>query len=283
MVHTKHASNDPRAGLNLEEPETVSNQRWFKTMAIQDAWVPNFRERPIITDNQPTIVLIKGFSNSTVKKGKNLGLIEQEREEERVDNMDVKGNLDIIPLQTERVQIPPNAQEQEQDVGYDTEHVNEEIHVGVNVETKSPMHRASPIHEGTSYKEGPPTWFLRYFNELKTSLEEVKQQQEEIIQNQVRQEQYMDRLGDSLHGLDQQVDRLGTFYEEQGQRVDRIGNMCETMHEENSQHFPTSTVIWKVYGMYLVHILLLHLLHRVKDLLGLLPIAIRLIDDAPKR
>ena len=40
----------------------------------------------------------------------------------------------------------------------------------------------------------------------------------------------MDRLEDSLHGLDQQVDRLGTFYEEQGQRMDRIGNMCETIY-----------------------------------------------------
>ena len=39
----------------------------------------------ISPDNQPTIDLPKGFSKSTVKKGKNLGLVEKEREEERGD------------------------------------------------------------------------------------------------------------------------------------------------------------------------------------------------------
>ena len=95
-------------------------------------------------------------------------------------------------------------------MGHREEHshkgVHEEIHEGVHVEhvhVESPMHGAYPSQEGTSYQEGPSAWFLRYFNELKESLGEIKQRQEEIIQTQVRHEEYMARLGDTHHELRQ--------------------------------------------------------------------------------
>ena len=96
------------------------------------------------------------------------------------------------------------------------------------------MHEAYRSQEGTSSQGGTLDWFLEYFGKLNESIGEIKQQQEEIIQNQIRQEQYIDRLGDIHYELRQQVDRLGNFYEEQGQRVDRLGNLYETMHDQHS-------------------------------------------------
>ncbi|GFZ16905.1 hypothetical protein Acr_26g0001750 [Actinidia rufa] len=69
------------------------------------------------------------------------------------------------------------------------------------------------------------------------SLMKIKQQQE-IIQNQRRHEDYINRLGD--------------LYEEQNQRVHRIGNLCDTMREENSQQFSNMHAdlegLWNVLG-----------------------------------
>ena len=61
-------------------------------------------------DSQPSQGLDKGFSMNTIKKGKNLGLDEKDREEEMIDggahDMDVEGgNLDIIPFQPEGIQF----------------------------------------------------------------------------------------------------------------------------------------------------------------------------------
>ena len=61
-------------------------------------WI--FLHLNINLDNQPTIGLIKRFSKSTIKKGKNLGIDEGEREEERMD-VDVEDNLAIIPMDGE--------------------------------------------------------------------------------------------------------------------------------------------------------------------------------------
>ncbi|GFS35026.1 hypothetical protein Acr_00g0037420 [Actinidia rufa] len=102
------------------------------------------------------------------------------------------------------------------------------------MEGEVPMHGAYPSQEETSTQGEPPTWFLEYFGKLNESLGEIKQRQEEIIQNQVRKEQYIDRLGDIHHELRQQIDRRGDFYEEQGQRVDRLGNLYENMHEQHT-------------------------------------------------
>ncbi|GFY95357.1 hypothetical protein Acr_10g0007420 [Actinidia rufa] len=92
--------------------------------------------------------------------------------------MDVEGgNLDIIPLQTEGIQfeevrVPQNVQGQEGDEGYETEHVDEKIHAGVNVGAEYPSHGAYLTQEGPSFQEGPPTWVV----ELQSSLREIKQQ-----------------------------------------------------------------------------------------------------------
>ena len=41
----------------------------------------------------------------------------------------------------------------------------------------------------------------------------IEQRQKEIIQNQARQEQYIDRLGDLVEKHGQYIDRLGDSYE----------------------------------------------------------------------
>ena len=47
---TKHASNDPWGeDTNPAQPEMVFNLRMFKTMDIQRTWLPEFKDRPIIT------------------------------------------------------------------------------------------------------------------------------------------------------------------------------------------------------------------------------------------
>ena len=50
MMRTKHASNDPRGDdPNPTEPEMVFKPRLFKTLKIQRTWLPEFKDRPIIT------------------------------------------------------------------------------------------------------------------------------------------------------------------------------------------------------------------------------------------
>ncbi|GFZ18470.1 hypothetical protein Acr_27g0002090 [Actinidia rufa] len=50
MVRTKHASNDPRGDdPNPAEPEMVFKPRLYKIMDIQRTWLPEFKDRPIIT------------------------------------------------------------------------------------------------------------------------------------------------------------------------------------------------------------------------------------------
>ncbi|GFS36788.1 hypothetical protein Acr_00g0048050 [Actinidia rufa] len=181
-------------------------------------------------EGQPSKGIAKGFSMNTVKNGKNLGLDEGERGEER-DDMDIEGNLAIVL--SEEVQIDPNTQEQERDAGYDTKHDNEGINEGINVEMEYPMYRTYPTQEGTSFQEGPPTWVM----ELQASLGEIKQQEAQIIQTQKRQEEYMGRLENIYYGIRHDVDRLSNFYVEQGSRVNKIGNLCESMHEEHSKNF----------------------------------------------
>ncbi|GFS40275.1 hypothetical protein Acr_00g0067500 [Actinidia rufa] len=170
----------------------------------------------------------KGFSMNTIKKGIDFDSSEQEREVE----MDYESMHDfervhaIVPfLQNDGGQVNPNAQEQ--DVGCETEQVDEEIHKGFNEGEDYPTHRAYSTQQGTSFQGEPPAWVV----ELKAFFGEIKQKQAEIIQNQKWKENYMDRVGDAYHELRQKVDRPGNFYE-QGQRVDRIGNICEN----NSQH-----------------------------------------------
>ncbi|GFY81174.1 hypothetical protein Acr_01g0009830 [Actinidia rufa] len=222
MVLTKHASNDPRGDYpNPVEPEIAFNKRWFKSLDFERKWAPEFKERHIITGRDFEKSFLEKYTHLTLAPMD--ALSEDKREEERVDedvnDMDVEENFEIL-LQIEGAYVDPNDKEQEQDVGHGEEHshegVNEKIHEEVHVEyvhVESPMHGAYPSKKGTLYQEGPPAWSLGYFNELKVSLGEIKQWQEEIIQTQVRHEEYIARLGDTHHELRQQVDRLGDFYE----------------------------------------------------------------------
>ena len=55
MMHsiTKHASNDPRGdGPNPVELEMFFKPRMFKSMDIQRTWLPEFKDRPIITGRE---------------------------------------------------------------------------------------------------------------------------------------------------------------------------------------------------------------------------------------
>ncbi|PSS08030.1 Acylphosphatase-1 like [Actinidia chinensis var. chinensis] len=104
-------------------------------------------------------------------------------------------------IQFEEVRVPQNVQGQEGDEGYETEHVDEEIHAGVNVGAKYPSHGAYLT------QEGPPAWVV----ELQSSLREIKQQQAEIIRNQRRNEEQLDRLGDVYYDLRKQVEVHGLW------------------------------------------------------------------------
>ncbi|GFY95414.1 hypothetical protein Acr_10g0007990 [Actinidia rufa] len=81
-----------------------------------------------------------------------------------------------------------NAQEKGQDE--ETVHEIEQEHDGVHMGREYPMHGVYPSQEG-----------------------KTKQRQEEIIQNQARQEQYIDRLGDIVEKHGQYIDRIRDLYE----------------------------------------------------------------------
>ena len=110
----------------------------------------------ISLDDKPSQSLVKGFSMDTVKKEKNLGLSEEEKEEEMGDEgtCDMEIDLAIVPF--EGVQGDPNIQEQEQDEGSNEEHVDEDIYEGVNVNTECPTYGKHPTQEGTFTQRGPP-------------------------------------------------------------------------------------------------------------------------------
>ena len=76
--------------------------------------------------NQPSTKIDKGFSMSTIKKGKNLGIDEGEREEERMD-MEVEGSLAIVPIEGEtnaEYDGDPTNLERETNAGYGTDPIN---------------------------------------------------------------------------------------------------------------------------------------------------------------
>ena len=53
MVRIKHASNDPRGDKPIsDEPDLVLRPRYFKSLEIQRRWVPEFKERHIITGRE---------------------------------------------------------------------------------------------------------------------------------------------------------------------------------------------------------------------------------------
>ncbi|GFS38866.1 hypothetical protein Acr_00g0059940 [Actinidia rufa] len=183
----------------------------------------------------------KGFSITTIKRGISVDSNEGEdgKEEDAGTShhaMEIEGNIEVPP-QTEETYVDPGAQDlQLQLQEQETKHGKDPIHDEFPIHEESPMHGGHPSHEGTSSQGGPPAWFwfLEYFGKLNELLVRIEQRQEEIIQNQVRQEQYIDRLGDLCYEQGQQIDRLRDFYEKQGQTIDRLENLYETMHEQHT-------------------------------------------------
>ncbi|GFY95441.1 hypothetical protein Acr_10g0008260 [Actinidia rufa] len=110
--------------------------------------------------------LSKRFSLNTIKKGIDFDSSEEERDVEMdYENMqDFKSVRAMVPYTlNEGVQVNPNVQEH--DEGYGTDHVNEDIHEGVNMERGYPPHKAYPTKKGT----------LHQVVKLQTSLGEIKQ------------------------------------------------------------------------------------------------------------
>ncbi|GFZ06474.1 hypothetical protein Acr_18g0006440 [Actinidia rufa] len=205
-------------------------------MEIQRTWLSEFKDRPIITGQEfernfplkyyqrmlaPMNVLgWNGLQNlflwmytpicSTEDKG--------ERDEETSHHaMEVEGDLEVLLPKETYVDPIQNLQLQWQDE--ETMHGEEHAHEGVNMEEgfqmheQVPMHGGHSLHEGTSTQGGLPAWFLEYFGRLSESMVQIKQRQDEIIQNQARQEQYINRLRDIVEKQGQYIDRLGDSYE----------------------------------------------------------------------
>ncbi|GFZ06816.1 hypothetical protein Acr_18g0009860 [Actinidia rufa] len=210
-------------------------------------------------NNQPSVDIDNGFSKGTVKKAKNLGLEEVQREGDRMD-MDIEGNLaigsieggtdvgyetDPINLKQEQhagYEMDPIDIEQEQPTGYGTDTLDDNIHRGFTTEATYPTHRANRTQEELSTQEdplhqgGPPAWFLEYFGKLGQSLGEIKLQQAEIIHNQNRQQEHMGRLESAFYGIREDVDRLRNRFVEQGSKIDKVGNACETVQSMQEDH-----------------------------------------------
>ncbi|GFS42950.1 hypothetical protein Acr_00g0082760 [Actinidia rufa] len=244
MVRTKHASNDLRGGSNSEEPERTFNRRWFKSWNFEQKWSSEFKERHIISGHDPSVDINKGFFEGTVKKAKNLGLEEVQREEDRMD-MDTEGNVTIgfiegatdAGYETDLVNL-----EQEQNMSYGMDTLDDDVHRGFTTGATYPTHRANPTQEELSTQEdplhqgGPPAWFLEYFGKLDQSLGEIKLQQAEIIHNQNCQQEHMGRLESAFYGIREDVNRLTNLFVEQGSKIDKVGNTYETMQSTQEDH-----------------------------------------------
>ncbi|GFS36392.1 hypothetical protein Acr_00g0045710 [Actinidia rufa] len=132
--------------------------------------------------------------------------------------------------------------EQEQNMGYGTDTLDDDVHRGFTTEATYPTHRANPTQEGQFTQEdplhqgGPPAWFLEYFGKLDQSLGEIKLQQVKIIHNQNRQQEHMGRLESAFYGIREDVDRLRKPFVEQGSKIDKVENTCETVQSTQEDH-----------------------------------------------
>ncbi|GFY80649.1 hypothetical protein Acr_01g0004580 [Actinidia rufa] len=130
----KTAMEEP-LNLNYVILKEMANMRNHNTRSLPFGALltRNFLHFHITLDDQPSQNLVKGFSMDIVKKGKNLGMSKEERGKNRgnegTHNMDI--DLAIVPFK--EVQGDPNIQEQEQYEASDEEHVDEDIHEGMNL------------------------------------------------------------------------------------------------------------------------------------------------------
>ncbi|GFS32252.1 hypothetical protein Acr_00g0021600 [Actinidia rufa] len=135
-------------------------------------------------NNQPSVDIDKGFSKDTVKKAKNLGLEEVQREEDRMD-MDTEGNVAIGLIEgatDTSYETDPVNLGQDQNMGYETDTLDDDVHSFFSTRTTYSTHKEYPTQEELVTQEdpihqgGPPAWFSEYFGKLDQSLKEIKQQ-----------------------------------------------------------------------------------------------------------
>ncbi|GFZ16824.1 hypothetical protein Acr_26g0000940 [Actinidia rufa] len=96
-------SNDLRGeDTNLTKPEVVFKMRMFKTIDIQKTWLPEFKDRPIITGR---------FSITTINRDIIVDSTEGEDEEEKESSRqhkEVEGNLKVLPPHTKETYEEPS-------------------------------------------------------------------------------------------------------------------------------------------------------------------------------
>ena len=152
--------------------------------------------------------IVKGFFITTIKRGISVDTTDGEDEGVEVSNrhsMEVEENLKVPPPQVEETYVDTSAQNlQLQWKRKETMHEEHPIHGDVPMQEKYPMHGGQPSQEGTSSQGRPPTWFLEYFRKLNATMEKIEQRQEQILQNQEKQEKYIDRLEDLYENMYEQ-------------------------------------------------------------------------------
>ena len=77
-----------------------------------------------------------------------------------------------------------------------TMHEEHPMHGDIHMQEEYPMHGGLHSQEGTSLQEGSLAWFIKYFKKLNAIMYKIEKRQEQILQNQEKQGQCIDRLGD---------------------------------------------------------------------------------------
>ncbi|GFS29173.1 hypothetical protein Acr_00g0005660 [Actinidia rufa] len=149
----------------------------------------------------------KGFSITTINRGISVDSTREEEGDEETSHhsLEVEGNLEVPPPHTEETY-------EETTQNFQLKWKNEEtMHEGVPMKEKYRIHGGHPLQEETSSQGWPPPWFLKYFEKLNEIIEHMEKYQEEhakqleqVLQNQERQEKYIDRLGNLYENLYEQ-------------------------------------------------------------------------------
>ncbi|GFY99142.1 hypothetical protein Acr_13g0005430 [Actinidia rufa] len=235
MVLTKQASNDLRGdGTYPAESPMVFKPRIFKSMEFQRTWLPEFRDRPIITGREfersfPTKYYLKMLASMDTFGYIAYNIIPKTGHYNQVTTIDAFIICKAMigePLNLNYVILKEMAdRNQYKDKGFSittikrgisidsTENREHPVHGEVPMHDEFPMHGEQPSQEGTSAQRGPQVRFLEYFRKLNESIVRIELRQEEIIQTQARQEPFIDRLEDLVEKHGQNIDRLGDSYE----------------------------------------------------------------------
>ena len=210
-------------------------------------------------NNQPSVKIDRGFSKTTIKKAKHLGLDREIEEEEMADPM----NFEQAIVQAEGIRVSPTPQEQRTDVGHETDPVSpdlghgpgygtdtfdfdedpnrgyetdilgDDILRGPQMDTTFSPPREVPVQGESSRQEDPPSWVI----DLQASLQEIKQQQAAIIQTQKQQQEHMGHLESAFYEIRNDMERIRNLNVGQSSRINQIHYCCEAMQDEQNQEF----------------------------------------------